>query len=249
MVPPHELKSTEFTKGIRGYNVQEVDEHIEYLLKSYTELYRHTAEMEKAYTDLYRRYKEATKDREAVKSDLIDARIAGDKIVGAAEEKAEMIIRATKTNCDYIINDYRRTVSEERQKLLKIQAEIQAFREKMIEECHDYIDRIEEMTEISDTALYYSTDDELTARALDEIKTDVRYAMAEKEQLDTISDEDAKVDLECFTEPEEKPDEASPQATRTDVFGGSKINLAETIQVPDNYSELLNKLDEKITKE
>lgn len=247
MVPPHELKSTEFTKGIRGYNVQEVDEHIEYLLKSYTELYRHAAEMEKAYTDLYRRYKEATADREAVKSDLIDARIAGDKIVEAAEEKAEMIIRATKTNCDYIINDYRRTVSEERQKLLKIQSEIQAFREKMTRECHDYIDRIEEMTEISDTTLYYSTDDELTARALDEIKTDVRYAMVEKEQLDTISDEDAKVDLECFTE--EKPDEPTPEATRTDVFSGSKVDLSETIQVPDVYSELLNKLDEKITKE
>ncbi|MBQ3183064.1 MAG: DivIVA domain-containing protein [Clostridia bacterium] len=242
MIPPHELKSVEFTRGIRGYNTQEVDDQIEYLLKSYTELYRHTAEMEKAYTELYRKYKEATADREAVKSDLIDARIAGDKIIEAAEEKAEMIIRATKTNCDYIINDYRRTVSEEREKLLKIQAQIQVFREKMIEECHDYIDRIEEMTEISDTTLYYSTDDELTARALDEIKTDVRYAMVGKEQLDTISDEDAKVDLDCFTE--EKPDEPVPEATRTDVFKGSKVDLSETIQMPDNYSDLLNKLDE-----
>ena len=242
MVPPHELKSVEFTRGIRGYNTQEVDQQIEYLLKSYTELYRHAAEMEKAYTELYRKYKEATADREAVKNDLIGARIAGDRITDAAREKADMIIRATKTNCDYIINDYRRTVSEERQKLLKIQAEIQTFREKMLEECHDYIDRIEEMTEISDTILYYSTDDELTARALDEIKTDVRYAMAEKEQLDSISDEEVRVDLECFTE--EKPDTATPEATRTDVFGGSKVNCAETIQMPDNYSELLNKLDE-----
>ncbi len=241
MVPPHELKTVEFTRGIRGYNTQEVDEHIAYLTQSYTELYRHTAEMEKAYTDLYRKYKEATKEREAVKNDLIDVRIAGDKIVEAAEEKAEMIIRATKTNCDYIINDYRRTVSEEREKLLKIQSEIQAFREKMLEECHNYIDRIEEMTEISDTTLYYSTDDELTARALDEIKTDVRYAMVEKEQLDTISDEDAKVDLKFFTE--DTPDTATPEATRTDVFRGSKVDLSETIQISDNYSELLNKLE------
>ncbi len=244
MVPPHELKSMEFTRGIRGYNTQEVDEQIEYLMKSYTELYRHAAEMEKAYTDLYRKYKEAVKDRETVKNDLIDARIAGDQIVEAAEEKSEMIIRATKANCDYIINDYRRTVSEEREKLLKIQTEIQSFREKMIEECHNYIYRIEELTEISDTTLYYSTDDELTARVLDEIKTDVRYAMVEKEQLDTISDDEAKVDLDCFTETEEKPDEAIPKATRTDVFKGSKVDLSETIKIPDNYSELLNKLDE-----
>lgn len=242
MVPPHELKSVEFTRGLRGYNVQEVDAQIEYLLQSYTELYRHAAEMEKAYTDLYRKYKEATADREAVKNDLIDARIAGDRIIRAAEEKADMIIRATKTNCDYIINDYRRTVSEEREKLLKIQAEIQAFRERMIEECHNYIDRIEDMTEISDTTLYYSTDDELTARALDEIKTDVRYAIAEKEQLDTISDEDAKVDLDCFTEG--TSDAPTPEATRTDVFAGSKVDLAETIQLPGTSVDTSDKPDE-----
>ena len=244
MVPPHELKTMEFTKGIRGYNTQEVDAQIEYLMQSYTELYRHAADMEKAYTELYRKYKEATADREAVKSDLIDARLASDRIIAEAQEKAEIIVRASKTNCDYIINDYRRTVAEERDKLLKIQAQIQAFRDKMIEECRGYIDRIEDMAEITDTTLYYSTDDELTARALDEIKTDVRYAMAEKEQLDVISDDEVAVDLDCFTE--ETPEPATPEATRTDVFSGSKANLAETIQVPemDNYFELLNKLDE-----
>ncbi|MBR6513541.1 MAG: DivIVA domain-containing protein [Clostridia bacterium] len=240
MVPPHELKSMEFARVLRGYNPQEVDSHIEYLMQSYTELYKHTADMEKAYTDLYRRYKEATKDRDAVKSDLIDARVASDKIIEAANEKAEMIIRASKTNCDYIINDYRRTVAEERNKLIKIQAELQAFRETVLKECRSYMDRIEDMAEISDTTLYYSTDDELTARVLDEIKTDVRYAMAEKELLDTISDDEVAVDLDCFTE--EAPDTATPEATRTDVFAGSKVDLSETIQLPDNYSEMLANL-------
>ena len=57
MVAPHELRSMEFTRGIRGYNTQEVDAQIEYLMNSYTELYRHAADMEKAYTDLYRKYR------------------------------------------------------------------------------------------------------------------------------------------------------------------------------------------------
>lgn len=247
MVAPNELKTVEFTRGIRGYNPQEVDAHIDYLLQSYAELYRHAAEMEKAYTDLYRKYKEATADREEVKSHLIEARIAADKIIEAAKEKSEMIIRATKTNCDYIINDYRRTVAEERAKLIRIQAEIQAFREKMLEECHNYIDRIEDMTEISDTTLYYSTDDELTARALDEIKTDVRYAMVEKEQLDTISDEDAKVDLDCFTDrssEDSAPDGPESDATRTDVFSGTKPDLAETIQLPGAAEDTSDNTDE-----
>lgn len=239
MVPPHELKTKEFTKGIRGYNTQEVDSQIEYLLQSYTDLYRHAAEIEKAYSDLYRRYKEATADREAVKSDLIDVRLASDQIISDANEKADIIVRASKTNCDYIINDYRRTVSEEREKLIKIQATIQQFKETLLNECREYMDRIDEMTEIADTSLYYSTDEELVARALDEIKTDVKYAMAEKTQLDTISDDEIAVDMDCFTEssPEEEnePDPMSG-STRTDIYspeplaikGSSRLN--ETIQ-------------------
>ncbi len=245
MVPPHELKTMEFTRGIRGYNTQEVDAQIAYLLQSYTDLYKHAAEMEKAYTELYKKYKQASADREAVKSDLIDARIASDHIIAEAQEKAEVIIRASKTNCDYIINDYRRTVAEERDKLIKIQAQIQSLRDTMLKECREHMDRIEEMSEISDTTLYYSTDDELTARVLDEIKTDVRYAMVEKEQLDTISDDEVAVDLECFTE--EAPSPAEPEATRTDVYSESQSKFCETIEIPDK--SVLPKKAKRITKE
>lgn len=237
MLSPQELRTKEFSKGLRGYNPQEVDEQIEYLLRSYTELYRHAAEIEKAYTELYRRYKQATADREAVKSDLIDARIASDKIIEDANEKAEMIIRASKTNCDYIINDYRRAVSEERAKLFRIQATIQSFKETLLRECREHMDRIDELTDIADTSLYYATDDEMVSRVVDEIKTDVRYAMVDKAQKDDISDDEVAVDLDCFTEAPVTDDESHvPDPTRTDVFssdaadGTGKANLEETIQ-------------------
>lgn len=239
MVAPHELKRAEFTRGIRGYNTQEVDTQIEYLLQSYTDLYRHAAEMEKAYTDLYRRYKEATAERETVKNDLIDVRLASDKIIEEAQEKADMIIRASKTNCDYIINDFRRAVAEEREKLLKIQAKIQVFKSKMMEECREFMDSIDDLTEIEDTTLYYSTDDELTSRAVDEIKTDVRYAMVDKKERDTISDDEVRVDLDCFTEDvsESDADAPPPDATRTDIFGtNGRPDLSETIHIPDSVA-------------
>ncbi len=255
MVPPHELKTQEFTRGIRGYNTQEVDAQIEYLMRSYTELYRHAAEIEKAYADLYKKYKEATADREAVKSDLIDVRLASDQIIAEANEKAEIIVRASKTNCDFIINDYRRTVSEEREKLLRIQATIQSFKETLLNECREYMDKIDELTEIADTSLYYSTDDELVARAVDEIKTDVRYAMAEKEQLDNISDDEIAVDMDCFTEapPEDDEEQLTPDSTRTDIYSPEPLELKgssrldETIQfkgnITDAYKEFAQQLD------
>lgn len=255
MVPPHELKTKEFTRGIRGYNTQEVDAQIEYLTQSYTELYRHAAEIEKAYAELYKKYKEATADREAVKSDLIDVRLASDQIIADANEKAEMIVRASKTNCDYIINDYRRTVSEEREKLIKIQATIQQFKDTLLNECREYMDKIDEMTEIADTSLYYSTDDELTARVLDEIKTDVRYAMVEKESQKSISDDEIAVDMDCFTEasPEDGENASLPDSTRTDIYSPEPLEikgsarLDETIQfngkITDAYKEFAESID------
>ena len=245
MLSPQELKTKEFSKGLRGYNPQEVDEHIAYLQRSYTELYRHAAEIEKAYTELYRRYKQATADREAVRSDLIDARIASDKIIEDANEKAEMIIRASKTNCDYIINDYRRTVSEERDKLFRIQATIQGFKETLLRECREYMDKIDELTDIADTSLYYSTDEEMVARVVDEIKTDVRYAMVDKAQKENISEDEVAVDLDCFTEAPvtDETGSASPDPTRTNVFSSDTAdsaggaNMEETIQFNGSSAE------------
>ncbi len=237
MLAPNDLKKGEFTKNIRGYSIQEVDAYIEYLMRNYEELYGKYTEMEQSGRDLYRKYKEATLDREAVKNDLADARIASDRIIEEAKEKAELIIRASKNNCDYIINDFRRTVSEEREKLIKIQAQLQSFKESLLKECREHMDLIDDLTEIADTALYYSSDDDLVGKVLDEIKTDVRYAMVDKERMDNISEEEVAVDLDCFSE-EPIPGVEEKEVTRIGVLVPGSVSedsasMDKTIQLPD----------------
>ena len=252
MLTPDELKIPEFSKTLRGYNPQETDTYIESLKLKYTELYERLAETEKAYGELRLKYKEATKDKEEVRHDLLEAKQAGEQIIADAKEKAEIVVQATKRNCDFIINDYRRAVAEEREKLLAIQARIQSLKDVLLNECREYMDAIDNLTEIADTTLYYQSDDELVARAIDEVKTDVKYAMVEKEQLDTISDEEAKVDLECFSEVpiEEEDEDADMKIAHATKVLTSEMEKAKTVMIPDEekakigdkYMEFLEEL-------
>lgn len=252
MLTPDELKTPRFSKSFRGYNSQEVDTQFESFKLRYSELYERLTETEEAYNELQLKYKEATKEKDAVRNDLRDAKIASEQIIADAKEKAEIVIQATKRNCDFIINDYRRAISEEREKLLAVQARIQSFKELLLNECRDYMDAIDNLTEIADTTLYYQSDDDLVSKAIDEVKTDVKYAMVEKQQLDTISDEDAKVDLECFSEiPLQMEDEDDDMkiASRTKRIT-SDIEMAKTVMIPDEekakigdkYMEFLEEL-------
>ncbi|MBE6574197.1 MAG: DivIVA domain-containing protein [Ruminococcaceae bacterium] len=251
MLPPNKINNKEFSRVIRGYNPQEVDAHLNDVMQNYSELYTRVSELEKAYDELYKKYKVLELDKDMVKNDLKDAMTASEKIISEAQEKSDIIVRATKTNCDYIIADYRRTVAAEREKLLNVQARIQSMKEVLLAECREYMEAIDRMTEISDTSLYYEDDDEMVAKVMNEVKTDVRYAMAEKEQLDTISDEDAKVDLECFNEAvneEENSNTADPEFQEDKQEKSSEIELAKTVVVPDTskigdkYIEFLEEL-------
>lgn len=253
MLPPDKLNKREFSKVLRGYNPAEVDAYIGEVMLNYSELYGKLRELEASYADIYKKYKILDTDKDAVKHDLIDAKNASAKIISEAQEKSDIIIRATKTNCDYIIADYRRMVATEREKLLNVQARIQNLKEVLLSECKEYMEAIDSMTEITDASLYYTDDDELVSKAMNEIKTDVRYAMAEKEQLDTISDEDAKVDLECFneaaTEEESSTAEQEPVTQETKAIS-SELQLAKTVvvsdedagKIEDKYMEFLEEL-------
>lgn len=252
MLTPDELKAPEFSKSLRGYNSQEVDAQFESFKKNYNELYERLMQTEQAYSDLQIKYKEATKDKEEVKHDLLDAKQASEQIIAEAKEKAEIVVQATKRNCDFIINDYRRAVAEERDKLLAIQARIQSLKDVLLGECREYMDAIDNLTEIADTTLYYQSDEELVSRAIDEVKTDVKYAMVEKQQLDTISDEEAKVDLECFSEmPIEEEDEDADIKIASDTKKlTAEVEMAKTVMIPDEekatigdkYMEFLEEL-------
>ena len=73
MVSPHELKNKAFTRVMRGYNPAEVDEHFDFLLSTYTDLYKENDELHRRIVKLEEQLEQYTKDSEAIRSALLNA--------------------------------------------------------------------------------------------------------------------------------------------------------------------------------
>ncbi len=100
MVAPHELKNKTFTRTVRGYNPAEVDEHIEFLLETYTDLYRENDEYSHRIAILEEQLEKYTRDSEAIRTALLNAQKVSEKIVDDANKKSEIIIKSVKEACD-----------------------------------------------------------------------------------------------------------------------------------------------------
>ena len=110
MLPPHELKNKTFTKSMRGYNPVEVDEYIEFLIQKYTELYRENDELERKLRAAVTHLDELKGDEDSIRSTLIDAKRAANKIKADAEDRAEAIVRSAKSSCNAILSDFNRKI-------------------------------------------------------------------------------------------------------------------------------------------
>lgn len=100
MVAPHELKNKTFTRTVRGYNPAEVDEHIEFLLETYTDLYKENDEYSHRIAILEEQLEKYTRDSEAIRTALLNAQKVSEKIVDDANKKSEIIIKSVKEACD-----------------------------------------------------------------------------------------------------------------------------------------------------
>ena len=107
MLPPYELKNKKkFPVVLRGYAQSEVDEHIEYLIEKYTELYRKNDELERQIRLLTSKLDELETKEDAINRAIVGAQKLKDKIISEAEAEAELITTTAKQSAARIINKF-----------------------------------------------------------------------------------------------------------------------------------------------
>lgn len=188
MLPPNELKNKKFSKVVRGYSMVEVDEHIEFIIDKYTELYRENDDLERKLRITLAKLDVIKKDEESIRSALINAQRASSTIINEANERAEVVMRATKTNCDKILSDFRTDIRAERDRLLKLRAIVAEFKKELfnIYNTHiEYIDTINpDAGENDDLKI---TEEVFVRRAITEIKKDIADNMEHITKRETVS--------------------------------------------------------------
>jgi len=168
MLPPRELKNKPFSKAVRGYSTTEVDEHIEFIIEKYTELYRANDELERRLKMALAQLDDYKKDENSIRTALVNAQKASAKIISEAHDRAEMVARTTKENCDRTIAELKDEIKVEKDKLYRIQRMVTNFKNKIFLEYQSHIQNIEKVApEIGE---WNDSDEEYVRRTVDAVK-------------------------------------------------------------------------------
>ncbi len=232
MLAPHELKNPEFTKSLRGYSTVEVDEHIDFMIEKYTELYRENDELEKKLRLTEAQLDAMKGEEESIRSALVNAQKASTRIINEANERADVIMRSAKNSCDRLIAELKANVKKENERLREAQREVAAFKAALFEGYQSHIELIEKIApEVKITEGSEKQAEELSAIVIDRIKqnlsgksgvisgSEVPYADEEEDAgEESLSGEEAEVNVPAELEiPEalaEEPEETSPTEVR-----------------------------------
>jgi len=143
MLAPHELKNKAFSKSVRGYNPAEVDDHIEFLIEKYTELYRENAELNRKLRVVVTKLDEIKDEEESIRSTLVGAQKMGEKIIKDANAKADLITGSIKERCDAVIADFKRRMVKEKEDMWLIRTSILDFKQEVFDLYRKHVEELQ----------------------------------------------------------------------------------------------------------
>ena len=219
MLAPHELKNKTFGKAVRGYNPNEVDDYIDFLIEKYTELYRENDELERKLKIVVTNLDEIRDEEESIRATLVKAQQLGEMIVREANEKADAITDSIKTRCEAIITDFRKQYSAERKEVWQLRNTVLDFKKNVYELYRDHIEELQSISVNELEQLVIPEDTEVVGRILSDVKEAVQT------QVDVGEDIKREQDLNVtepvtqetdFTMDEEKTKAADADTTEED---------------------------------
>ncbi len=186
MLAPHELKNTDFSKSLRGYSTVEVDEHIEFIIEKYTELYRQNDELEKKLRITEAQLDALKAEEESIKSTLVNAQKASTRIINEANERADVIMRSAKNSCDRMIAELQANVVKENERLRDAQRETASFKAALFEAYREHIGQIEK---IVPEIRIENNDERIASELSSEVLERIREDLSGKDELISGSDD------------------------------------------------------------
>ena len=196
MLPPYELEKTEFRKAVKGYNVADVKEHIDFIVDKYTELYRAYNELEQKYAEAVAELQTYKNNEDAIRRALVTAQNNKKSIIDDANRRAEIILKSAKQNCERIISSFREQILRERNTLQILKAQVEQFKQSIFEQYQKHIEYLEEISpEHEAGSEWIMPDGKYAAKVLAQVMLDVERSEKESEAKKSGSKESEDFDL------------------------------------------------------
>ena len=152
MLPPYELKNKPFRSALKGYHTGEVDEHIEFIINKYTELYRSFNELERKYSEVKAELEQFHKNEDAIRQALVNAQNAGSRIMREAGDRSQVILQSTKENCKRILTEFEKQIRHEQDTLHALKNQVAEFKSRMFVLYQEHIELLEAIAPEGDEA-------------------------------------------------------------------------------------------------
>ncbi len=199
MLPPYELKNKPFKTALKGYNTGEVDEHLEFVLNKYTELYR-------AYNDLERRLASSEaelerfrKNEDAIRRALVNAQNAGTRIMREADDRSQLILQSTKDNCKKILVEFDEEIQQKQDTLQALKTQVFEFKSRMFSLYQKHIEFLEAISpDGEDGSEWQLAPEEYVSNVIGQVVLDVDAAQGDDPSMGFIDPPKIKIDDETL---------------------------------------------------
>ncbi len=222
MLSPSELKKRQFSRAFRGYSANEVDEHLDFLLEKYTELYIRNDDLEKELRKVRSELDAIRTSEEAIRKAMVNAQREERRVIDEANDRANLILRTAKLNTDRIITEFKAEIREERIVLHKLRKAVAEFKANSLKQYNlhlEFLNSISPDPDAPDPELEL-TEDDYANSLLEQMK----LALESADFSDVNEKEETEEELnirrmpEPQTEKKHEEQKEQPFKTNTAVF-------------------------------
>ena len=218
MLPPHELKNKSFSHSLRGYSTAEVDEHLSFVLEKYTELYRKCDALEKELQSTKAELAEIKENEEIIRAAMVNAKQAEQKTIKDAQERADLILRTAKINCDRTLMQFKNEIKNEQDMLRRLRKATAEFKAKNLRLYKAHLEFIAQFCPDSpETDLLTRSEEEIAASTVEQVKLDIRESTKQAFTEETPDEQRMRDSARNMA----KPDDDDPDAQLDVLFESS----------------------------
>lgn len=131
MLTPMDIHNKTFSKGLRGYAQEEVEQFLEEVVNDYEKIYREHREMEEETDMLRTKLKNYETMETTMTSTLMMAQETAENVKVNARKEAELIIAKAETEKEQMLRDTADSLRNAQEQYNQIMADISVFRAKL----------------------------------------------------------------------------------------------------------------------
>lgn len=129
MITPMEIQTKKFEKSVMGgYNKQDVDDYMEYILEDYETLYKQSLSADKEIKALREQIESFKSMEETLKNSIMIAQQTAESVEANAKERADIIIKEAEAKAREITENANKSIEQSVKDLAQMQRTMDVYK-------------------------------------------------------------------------------------------------------------------------